>query len=72
MRGLSAGVARVSSEGADLALSGRRALAPSGLGRSRHPRRPIPHWEIICLVSASLLISAGSIVSLAAVFVSLR
>lgn len=72
MRGLSAGVTSVSSEGADIALSGRRALSPSGMGRSRHPRRPVPHWEAICLVGASLLISAGSIVSLAAVIVSLR
>ena len=72
MRGSMAGMGGVSSESADIALAGRRTLAPSSFARGRHHRRPIPHWETICLVGASVLISAGSLVALAAAVVSLR
>lgn len=44
----------------------------SGGPRSRHIQWPAPHWETICLVVASTMISLGCIVTMAAAVVWLR
>ncbi len=66
------GLARAGNEPAHrhVPLAGRRLSRD--LSRGRHLQWPTPHWETICLVIASAMISLGCIVTVAAAVASMR
>jgi hypothetical protein len=67
-----AGLARAGNEPAHrhVPLAGRRQT--SSRTRGRHLHWPMPHWETICLVVASAMISLGCLVTVAAAVASMR